>query len=458
MTTADAPSTDLAGPAADDGGAATGARPQRWFAPVLVAIVVVAAVIRIAYALLVVADDPVGGDAYFYHHGANLLADGEGFIVPYEYLEIGARTEAADHPPLYIAYLALWSLVGLDSVEAHLVAGALLGAAAVALVGVLGRRVAGPTVGIVAAGLAAAYPNLFGWDAMLLSEPTATVGVLVVALLAYSYRADPRPIAALLLGAGTGLAALTRAELLLLSVLVVVPAVTGRSHLLVRERLRHLVLAGLACVLVIGPWVGYNLARFEHPVTLSTGLDLTLAYSNCDSVYDGALLGYWDFACAGVAFGSADLDYLSKDQSERNEVFREQALDYASDNADRLPAVVAARVGRVLGVFRPEQQIELDTLVEGRDGWVARWGMWSYWGLALMSIAGLLVLGRRRVPRYPLVAPMATVLLAAAMTFGATRYRAAAEPMLCVLAAVAVVAAAAHLRARVGRTAALEGP
>lgn len=434
-------------------------RTARWFTPALVAVVVVAALVRIAYALFVVADDPVGGDAYFYHHGANLLADGEGFIVPYEYLEIGVRTEAADHPPLYIAYLALWSLVGLDSVEAHLVASALLGAAAVALVGVLGRRVAGAAVGITAAGLAAVYPNLFGWDAMLLSEPTATVGVLVVALLAYAYRARPAPRAAVLLGAATGLAALTRAELLLLSVLVVVPAIAGRTRLLLRERFRHVVLAGLACVFVIGPWVGYNLARFEHPVTLSTGLDLTLAYSNCDSVYDGPLLGYWDFTCAGVAFGSNETDYLSQDQSERNEVFRDQALDYAKDHADRVPAVVGARVGRVVGVFRPGQQIELDTVIEGRDDWVARWGMWTYWGMALASIPGLLVLGRRGVPRYPLVAPMVTVLLAAAMTFGATRYRAAAEPMLCVLAAVAMVAAAAHLRERLpGSAAGREAP
>ena len=423
-------------------------RANRWFRPALLAIVVAAAALRIAYALLVVGDDPVGGDAYFYHHGANLLADGEGFIVPYDQLEFGIRTEAADHPPLFVVYLAAWSVVGLDSQDAHLVATALLGAAAVGLVGLLGRRVASPATGIVAASIAAVYPNLFGWDAMLLSEPTATLGVLGVALLAYSYRALPGRRTAAVLGVVTGLAALTRAELLALSVLVVVPVVLGRTRLDLGERFRHLVLAGVACVAVLAPWVAFNLSRFEEPVTLSTGLDLTLAYSNCESVYDGPMLGYWDFACAASALRPVPPGGDGLDQSQRNLVFRDEALDHAEENMDRLPVVVAARVGRTLGVFRPGQQIELDHLVERRDEWVARWGMWSYWALALLSIPGFVVLGRRKVVRYPLLAPMATVVLAAAMTFGATRYRAAAEPMLCVLAAVALVAAVQRFTAR----------
>lgn len=427
------------------------ARPDdrgRLFWTLLLVVAAIAAVIRVTYALAVVADDPVGGDAYFYHHGAELLADGEGFIVPYEFLEIGVRTEAADHPPLFIAYLALWSLVGLGSYEAHLVAGALAGVAAVVLVGLLGRRVAGATTGIVAAAIAAVYPNLFGWDAMLLSEPTATLGVLAVCLAAYAHRAAPSRRTAIVLGAMIGLAALTRAELLLLSVLVAIPVVLARTRLDLRTRLVQLVGAGIACVLVIAPWVGYNLSRFEHPVTLSTGLDITLVYSNCDSVYSGPLLGYWDFSCAGVPFGSSDTEYLAMDQSERGAEFREQALDYARDHAGEVPKVVAARIGRVLGLFRPGQQIQLDTAVEGRDAWVAKTGMWSFYALALASIAGLVVLGRRGVPRYPLIAPMVTVIVAAAMTFGATRYRAAAEPLLCVLAAVAIVALVDHRRGR----------
>ena len=436
-------SATTAAPAPADGAEADdAAAPRPWFRPALIAVVAVAAALRIVYTLVVTARHPVGGDAYFYHHSAELLAHGHGLIVPFEYLVFGVHTQAADHPPLFIAYLTLWSLVGLGTVKAHLVAGALLGAVTVALTGLLGRRLAGPTVGIVAAAIAAIYPNLFSWDAMLLSEPTATIGVLLVCLAAYAYHDHPDLRSVALLGAATGVAALTRAELLLLSVLVVVPVVLGRRRLPPPDRLRHLVLAGVACVAVITPWIAWNLSRFEQPVYLSTGLDVTLAYTNCDSVYSGPLIGYWDFACSGVAFGTDDPGYLALDQSQRNEEFRAQALDYARAHKGRLPAVVLARIGRVAGVFRPAQQIDLDVLVEGRDRWVAETGMWMFYVLAVASMAGFVVLGRRRVIRYPLVGPVVTVAVAAAMTFGATRYRAAAEPILCILAAVAFVALA----------------
>ncbi len=428
------------GPEPDDD--TRSARAPAWFRTGLVAIVVIAAAVRIVYALLVVADDPVGGDAYFYHHSAELLAHGKGLIVPYEYLQYGVRTQAADHPPVFIAYLTLWSLVGLGTVKAHLVAGALLGAVAVGLTGILGRRLAGPAVGLVAAGIAALYPNLFSWDSMLLSEPTATIGVLLVCLAAYAYHDDPRPRTVALLGAATGFAALTRAELLLLSVLVVVPIVIGRRRLPPLTRFRQLVVAGVACVAVITPWVAYNLSRFEEPVYLSTGLDVTLVYTNCDSVFAGPLIGYWDIRCAGVGFGSNDPNYLSLDQSQRNHGFRTEALDYARDHSDQLGKVLLARVGRVAGVFRPAQQIDLDVIIEGRDRWVAVSGMWMFYVLAVLSVIGFVSLGRRRVLRYPLVGPVVTVAVAAAMTFGATRYRAAAEPILCLLAAVAIVALA----------------
>src|SRR5699024_1434529 len=45
--------------------------------------------------------DEVGGDAWYYHEAANLLADGEGFIHPYLLEDDGVRAPGADHPPGY---------------------------------------------------------------------------------------------------------------------------------------------------------------------------------------------------------------------------------------------------------------------------------------------------------------------------------------------------------------------
>ena len=42
------------------------------------------------------------------------------------------------------------------------------------------------------------------------------------------------------------------------------------------------------------------------------------------------------------------------------------------------------------------------------------------------------------MPIYPLLAPMVVVLVAVVVTFATTRYRASAEPALCLLAAVGI--------------------
>ena len=51
------------------------------------------------------------GDAFYYHHQANALADGKFFIDPIQYVfDDGVEVPSAGHPPLYSTYLALWSL------------------------------------------------------------------------------------------------------------------------------------------------------------------------------------------------------------------------------------------------------------------------------------------------------------------------------------------------------------
>ena len=61
-------------------------------------------------------DIAFGGDAYYYHAGANLLTDGKGFISPFAYAE-GRVIEAADHPPLYLMFLS-WSVPSRDDERA----------------------------------------------------------------------------------------------------------------------------------------------------------------------------------------------------------------------------------------------------------------------------------------------------------------------------------------------------
>lgn len=84
----------------------------------------------------------VGGDAYYYHASANLLADGHGFVHPLAWDE-GVRVAGADHPPGYVVALSVPSLLGLDSIRAHHLTSCLIGAGTIVLVGLVGRRLAG---------------------------------------------------------------------------------------------------------------------------------------------------------------------------------------------------------------------------------------------------------------------------------------------------------------------------
>jgi hypothetical protein len=114
-----------------------------------------------------------------------------------------------------------------------------------------------------------------------------------------------------------------------------------------------------------------------------------------------------------------------------------------------VPVVVAARLGRVLDVYRPWDQGAFLASAEGRNVRAQRLGLLAYWLLVPFAVAGAVLLRRRREPALlVLLAPVALVLLVAATTYGSTRFRFAAEPGLVVLGAVAVDAALTSLRAR----------
>jgi hypothetical protein len=118
------------------------------------------------------------------------------------------------------------------------------------------------------------------------------------------------------------------------------------------------------------------------------------------------------------------------------------------DHADRVPVVMAARVGRALKVYGVGQEIDYDDLIHSQDRWVVYAGLVSWYVVAGLAVAGAVVLRRRReVPVFPLLVVPAVVLMAVAAIFAQTRYRAPAEPAVVVLAAVAVDAMLPRRRA-----------
>ena len=379
------------------------------------------------------------GDDFYYHAGAILLAQGKGYIDPFSAAFFHRTAPGADHPPLYLTILAFPSWLGATSFRAHQVTTALLGSGTIVVGALLGRRLAGPRAGVIAAGVIAAYPGFWLRDGRVLSESLAVLLTAVVLLASYRFIDTPSPWRAALLGAAVGLAGLTRSELVFLSVLLIAPLVllTPVSWL---RRAVLLSAAAAAVIVLIGPWVGYNRTRFTYPESMSTQLGATMAYGNCDSTFYGSNIGGWDFDCATTIPGDASVN-------DRNE--QRIAKHYIRTHLSRLPVVVAARLGRTWWVYAPRQ-----TLHSNVDPWerTAGWAWFgSYYLLLVLAVPGAVVLWRRKVSLLPMVAMGVMVCLAVAMLFGTAKYRSPAELVIAVLAAVAVDAA--WRRARAGRSA-----
>ncbi len=187
-------------------------------------------VVRLLHLSEVSRTPALGGDPFWYHGVANLLANGRGVVNPYEYLDLGTLSQTADHPPLLSLYLAGWSWFGLDSVDAHRLATVLLGTLTIVVGAVAGRLIGGRRLGVVAAALLAIYPNIWRHDGTVQAETPAVLATVAVIWLAYRYLDSPSAWRLAAVSATVALGALARPELLLLALLVVVPLALRASR------------------------------------------------------------------------------------------------------------------------------------------------------------------------------------------------------------------------------------
>ena len=241
-------------------------------------------------------------------------------------------------------------------------------------------------IGLVAAGIAAVYPNLWINDSLVMSE---TLAILLVAAGAVRRPRASRPPDRRVGGAArvlAGLGALTRSEIALL-----IPGFAVLSWLVCRRRRLSVwpaVAIAVAGVATLLPWGIYNLSRFAEPVLLSTNDGNTLLGANCDIAYYDDV-GGWDIRCLGPLEPGPDA-------SQRSAERRDAAIDYVTDHAGRLPVVVAARFGRLLDVYGLGSLVSLDVGEEK-----ARWAVWAgiaaWWLLAVAAVVGWATLRRAKI-------------------------------------------------------------
>jgi hypothetical protein len=227
-------------------------------------------------------------------HALNPSADpgGKGTIVAYQgndskaYGQIAAnlyRTgrygtpqmlHPADWSPVApFLYATVYKVTGGVNEETGRAVVAVLGGLMVLLVYLLGRRLGGPVVGLLAALFAAIYPTFLDNSEQILSEPIAAL-TLTAAVLGFLWASDPgrSPWAWLVPGAFLGATALARPEYLpFVAVLGVVALIRVGSRRGYRTGFASAALFVVAFCAVLAPWAVRNYLVLDKFVPVTTG-------------------------------------------------------------------------------------------------------------------------------------------------------------------------------------------
>ncbi len=363
-------------------------------------------------------------DSLYYSFQAQQNAHGHWFRMVF------TNGPGAEHPPFASLLMTPASLLP-HTVFWQRATNTALGIVVIPLIALLAYRVAGRRAAVVAAMLAAVYPNLWMNDSLVMSESTSVLLVVVALLCAHrlQQRFDLR--SAMRTGAVVGLAALSRSELILLAPLLAFVGFRGHAHALGEWFKRGVTLIAMAGA-VVAPWMLYNLTRFDSPVLLSTNEGITILGANCDQTYSGPVMGGWLTSClSDVVIAPGE------DASELSRREHRLAVSYMRHHVRRLPLVVSARLLRTADLYGVHDLVTLD--VGDRRGRVASWsGIVSWWLLAPFAVVGWWRLRRRC--GYVMLAPVTSVFATAALFYGAHRLRAPMEPVVVVCAACALTA------------------
>jgi 4-amino-4-deoxy-L-arabinose transferase-like glycosyltransferase len=409
---------------------------MRRFHWILFGIAAAAVTIRLLYVYVLSPDVRGIGDWYYFHWQANLIAAGHGFIEPFSYMfKNHAAIPSASHPPLWTLLLAGVSKLGFTHPHAHRAVGAVVGAGTVVVLGLLGRRVAGERVGLVAAGIGCCYPLFVAADGSLMSE--SLYGLLVALTLLSGYHLHDRGTAksAALFGVAVGLACLVRSEALLFLPLLLVPIVWRGAH----DRVRNIAIGVLATMIVLTPWTVRNWSAFGRPVLISTNGPAALKGANCAKTYGGMDIGYWRLDC--ISIGPQDV----KNEAKSGPRWTREALGYARDHASQLPKVLVFRFLRTWDLFQTRRMVYF---AEGRSFHAERAGIICYFVMMLLVPWGIILLRRRDRPLWILLMPFVMVSIVSVAWYGIPRFRHAAEIPIIVLASVAGVDLAGRLAVR----------
>jgi hypothetical protein len=410
----------------------------RW---ALLAVVVVGAALRIAWALRM--QQPVElRDPVLYLILADHLAAGDGFRYGFGV----DQGQTAYYPPGYPLALggALWlaRLVLPGTVSAFDVAvwlNVALSVATIGLVFVLGRRLAGPAVGLVAAGIWAVWPNLVFHSGIVLTETLFLflLVLLLIVLLGDRERAEAPGVARLItVGVLFGLVLLVRPVSAVIAPFLLV-LWWGRGA---RAALWRLGVVLAAAIVVLVPWSIRSTVVMDEPVVLS----LNFGDNLCLGHNPGATGGFGDL---GAHCFTAEGLRRPEAETRRNSENIDRALTYIREHPGETLRRTPSKLRYTLrddwdGLQVAEDFGSRPLFSDETRGLLRATATGFYAVVGVLAVGGGVVLLRRRHHAralFLIVAGLAQ-LISPLATFGDPRFKMPLYPTLAVCAAVAIVA------------------
>ena len=411
---------------------------MRW---ALLAVVVVGAALRIAWALrmkqpvelrdpvlyLILADHLAAGDGFRYGFGAD---QGQTAYYPPGYpLALGGA--------VWLARLVLPGTVSAFDVAVWLNVG--LSVATIGLVFMLGRRLAGPAVGLVAAGIWALWPNLVFHSGIVLTETLFLflLVLLLIVLLGDRERAEAPGVARLVTaGALFGLVLLVRPVSAVIAPFLLL-LWWGRGA---RAALWRLGVVLAAAVVVLVPWSIRSTIVMDEPVVLS----LNFGDNLCLGHNPGATGGFGDL---GAHCFTAEGLRRPEAETRRNSENIDRALTYIREHPGETLRRTPSKLRQTLqndwdGLGAAEDYGSRPLFSDTTRGVLRATATGFYAVVGLLAVGGGVVMLRRPNHRrglFLIVGGLAQ-LISPLVTFGDTRFKMPLYPTLAVCAAVAVVA------------------
>ncbi|HET8976574.1 MAG TPA: glycosyltransferase family 39 protein [Solirubrobacteraceae bacterium] len=373
----------------------------------------------------------------------------------------GSRGPTAYFPPAFPYYLAIADLIdgheagGKSAVAPERVEMAVTGTIGVALLGLVALEAFGEGVALAAMGLAAVYPVFLETSGILAAENLVVPLQLAAAyavLRAGRARGAGRAygwIAAT--GILTGLAALAHQN----AILYVIPfgiaawLVVRRQDRGARPRLRALsgpvVLVALTC-LMIAPWTIRNAVQLHTfvPISDETGITLAGTY-NPRSADDPQVPYKWHLFSHVPQLRHFARESNRDTEPQLSSHLTTAALDYITAHP---LAPIAASADNTLRMFELEGTFAWHASTAAlniHEPW-ATIGVYSFYALCLMAIAGMFTRRARRAPWWLWLMPILWWISIVPINVETPRFREPIDPFLILLAAAAVAAAVDRLR------------